>query len=288
VNAAALAVPRDDDPYGSLRSGYSLLPGYSVPSAYRGSRRAAYSGFDPWQDQVSYQAPVLCTSFWSDALLRGHSAVDAPATERARAVAANVLRGFPPAYKPAAAPGAQGTATAAPAQAALVVRRRVRPYRVFGAAAGRHRQQRAAVISPLRVTAVAVFLAGRKRGAEHDEWRSHLSELTRQGLSSRDQTPAALGFLWAALRLRLRDAAKLACGPVDALLRSRTLSNLLVLVPTLMAALYILRHLGTLGVLTSAEGISAIGGALYGLVRAGRWWRDVKPPEPKARRVKEQ
>ena len=48
---------------------------------------------------------------------------------------------------------------------------------------------------------------------------------------------------------------------------------------------YILRHLGTLGVLTSAEGISAIGGGLYGLVRVGRWWRDVRPPEPKARRV---
>jgi len=79
----------------------------------------------------------------------------------------------------------------------------------------------------------------------------------------------------------------LACRPLDALLRSRALSNLLVLVPTLMAALYILRRLGTLGVLTSAEGISAIGGGLYGLVLAGRKYRNVKPPEPKARRAKE-
>lgn len=141
--------------------------------------------------------------------------------------------------------------------------------------------------SPQSLTAAAAFLAGRKREAEHYEWRSHLSDLTGQGLSSRDQTRAALGFLWAALRLRLRDAAKLACGPVDALLRSRTLSNLLVLIPTWMAALYILRHLGTLGVVTSAESISAIGGGLYGLIRGGRWWRNVKPPEPKARRVKE-
>jgi hypothetical protein len=53
------------------------------------------------------------------------------------------------------------------------------------------------------------------------------------------------------------------------------------------AAVYILRHLGTLGVLTSAERISAIGFGLYGLVRGGRWWRDVKPPEPMARRAKE-
>jgi hypothetical protein len=50
----------------------------------------------------------------------------------------------------------------------------------------------------------------------------------------------------------------------------------------------ILCHEGTLGVLTSAESISAIGGGLYRLVRVGRWWRDVKPPEPKARRAAEQ
>ena len=71
------------------------------------------------------------------------------------------------------------------------------------------------------------------------------------------------------------------------MLRSRTLSNLFVPIPTAEATLYILRHLGTLGVLTSAESVSAVGGCLYGLVRIGRWWRDVKPPEPKARRAKE-
>ena len=58
-----------------------------------------------------------------------------------------------------------------------------------------------------------------------------------------------------------------------------------VLIPTLMAALYILRHLGTLGAATSAGGVSAIGGVLYGLVRVGRWYRNVRPPEPKARRA---
>lgn len=77
----------------------------------------------------------------------------------------------------------------------------------------------------------------------------------------------------------------MACGPLDALLRSRTLSNLFVLIPTLMATLYILRHLGTLGVVMSAESISAIGASLYALVRGGRWWRNVKPPEPKTRCV---
>jgi hypothetical protein len=54
----------------------------------------------------------------------------------------------------------------------------------------------------------------------------------------------------------------------------------------MLAALFILRHLGTLGVLTSAESIAAIGGALCGLIRIGRWWRDVKPPDPKPRDAK--
>jgi len=149
-----------------------------------------------------------------------------------------------------------------------------------------HRVRRAA-ISPRRLTNLAVFLAGRKRSSLRDEWRSHLSGETGRGLARKDQIRAARGFLLAAVRLRLQDAVNCAWRPADAMLRSRTLSNLFVLIPTATAALYILRHLGTLGVLTSAESVSAVGGCLYGLVRIGRWWRDVKPPEPKARRAEE-
>jgi hypothetical protein len=42
-------------------------------------------------------------------------------------------------------------------------------------------------------------------------------------------------------------------------------------------------HDGTLGVMLGMAGISATGGALYGLIRGGRWWRDVKPPDPRPR-----
>ncbi len=116
-----------------------------------------------------------------------------------------------------------------------------------------------------------MLLAGRKRSAVRDEWRSHLSGWTGQGLARTDQTRAALGFLRAAVCYRIEDAWR----PVDAPLRSRVLSNLFVLIPTWMAAMFILRHLGTLGVLTSAERIGAIGGSLYGLIRLGpeglRW-----------------
>jgi len=38
--------------------------------------------------------------------------------------------------------------------------------------------------------------------------------------------------------------------------------------------------------LASYESIAEIGGLLYLLVRVGRWYRNVKPPEPKTR-VKE-
>ena len=135
---------------------------------------------------------------------------------------------------------------------------------------------------------MAALLAGPKRAALRAEWASHLSGETGTGLPSRRQARDALGFVASAIECRLTDATDAAWTPADAILKSRKLSNLLVFGPTAAAALFILRHEGTLGVVTSAESISAIGCGLYGLVRVGRWWRDVKPPEPKARRAKEQ
>lgn len=88
----------------------------------------------------------------------------------------------------------------------------------------------------------------------------------------------------AAIRYRLQDVADLAWIPVDAILKSRLLSNLVVLVPTAATALVLLHHDGTYGALASAESISAIGAAHYTLIRVGRWWRGIKPLEPKARR----
>jgi hypothetical protein len=97
----------------------------------------------------------------------------------------------------------------------------------------------------------------------------------------------ALGFVVAAGRYRLQDAANLAWIPVDAVLRSRPLSNLVVWVPTAAAAATLFRHDGTAGVVEGAGSIVAIGGALYALIRVGRWWRGVKPCEPKVRGTKD-
>jgi sugar phosphate isomerase/epimerase len=137
------------------------------------------------------------------------------------------------------------------------------------------------------LTNLAALLAGRRRLALRAEWRSHLAGESGHDPVTWRKIREALGFVASAVQYRLADAADAAWTPVDAVLKSRALSNLLVFGPTATAALFILRHEGTLGVVTSAESISAIGGVLYGLVRVGRWWRDVKPPEPKARRVKE-
>ena len=57
--------------------------------------------------------------------------------------------------------------------------------------------------------------------------------------------------------------------------------------PTSLAALILSRHGGTIGLLGSAESVSAIYLMFYALVLAGRKYRNVKPPEPKARRARE-
>ena len=72
--------------------------------------------------------------------------------------------------------------------------------------------------------------------------------------------------------------------PVDAILKSRVLANVLVLSGT--ATTYVDRMQGRLGVILAAESLSVIGGTVYGTIRLGRWYRNVKPPEPKARRAK--
>ena len=142
-------------------------------------------------------------------------------------------------------------------------------------------------LSVRSLTGLAALLAGRKRPALRAEWRAHLAGETGHDPVTWQKVREALGFVASAIRCRCSDAAEATWTPVDAVLKSRTRSNLFVLVPTWAAAYLLLRHEGTLGVVKAAESISAIGGTLYGLIRVGRWWRNVKPPEPKARRAKE-
>ena len=136
------------------------------------------------------------------------------------------------------------------------------------------------------LTVLAARLAGGKRPGLREEWRAHLAGESGHDPVTWRKVKEALGFVASALQFRLADAVAAAWAPADAILKSRKLSNLLVFGPTAIATHLILRHEGALGVVTSAESVSAIGGGLYMLVRVGRWWRNVKPPEPKARRVR--
>jgi len=136
------------------------------------------------------------------------------------------------------------------------------------------------------LTSFAALLAGRRRLALRQEWIAHLAGESGHDPATWQKVKQAFGFLVSAIRYRCTDAADAAWTPVDTILRSRTLSNLSVLVPTTAAGCLVLRHEGALGVVTSAESIVAIAAALYGLIRTGRWWRNVKPPEPKAQRAK--
>ena len=137
------------------------------------------------------------------------------------------------------------------------------------------------------LTWLAVLLAGHKRSAMADEWRAHLAGWPGAELSRRDQVHAARGFIWAAVRYRLEDAADLAWRPVDAVLGSRTLSNLFVGGPVTLVLVAIVRHDGRFGLVADIQDPAALGAFLYGVIRTGRWWRGVKPPEPKARRARE-
>ena len=146
------------------------------------------------------------------------------------------------------------------------------------------RRVRFSSFSVCGLTDLAALIAGRKRPALRAEWRALLAGESGHEPAAWPEFRKAVGFVRAAVRCRVADAAEAVWDPLDAVLRSRKLSNLLVFGLPAMAAMLILRHEGALGVLTSAESIIAIGGALYALVRLGRWWRDIEPPKPKARR----
>lgn len=143
-----------------------------------------------------------------------------------------------------------------------------------------------AELSVWGLTGIAAVLAGRKRLTLREEWAAHLAGESGHDPANRQKVKQALGFVVSAIRYRCSDVADAAWTPVDAVLKSRTLSNLFVIIPTTMAAYIVLYSEGTLGMVKAAESIIEIGGMLYGLVRLGRWWRDVKPQNPKARRTK--
>jgi hypothetical protein len=141
-------------------------------------------------------------------------------------------------------------------------------------------------LSPSWLTGAAVILAGKNRRAVCDEWRSHLYGWPYRRLSQKEQAHAARAFLLTALRYRRQDAADLGWQAVDAVLKSRTLSNLFIWIPVLAAMLAVVHHDGLYGLIANAENLTALWGVPFAAIRVGRRCRRVKP-ERKRRPAKE-
>ncbi len=140
--------------------------------------------------------------------------------------------------------------------------------------------------APRSLTAFATLLAGRKHSASRVEWLAHLAGETGHQLGRQDQIVAALGFVAAAVRFRLEDAADLAWVPVDAVLRSRFLSGIFVTGPVLAVVLAIVHHDGRYGMVLNIQDPFCVGACTWGAIFGLRKYRKVKPPEPKPRRAK--
>jgi len=162
---------------------------------------------------------------------------------------------------------------------------RVRPHRRLNQTHRFPRQAARLAISSL--TDLAALLAGGRRQALREEWHAHLAGESGHDPITWREVRQALGFIAAALQFRLADAADLAWRPADAVLGSRILSNLFVGGPVIVVLFAIVHHDGRFGLVTDIQDAGELGAFLYGVIRAGRWWRAVKPPEPKARRAKE-
>ena len=143
-----------------------------------------------------------------------------------------------------------------------------------------------AMFSMIGLAGMAAVLVGHRRLDLQNEWCAHLAGESGHDPADWQKAAQAFGFVVTAVKLRSSDAADTAWVPVDAILRSRALSNLFVFLPTGAAAYLVLRHEGTLGLVKAAESIIAIGAVLYALIHTGRRWRNIKPPQPKARRPK--
>ena len=91
----------------------------------------------------------------------------------------------------------------------------------------------------------------------------------------RRQLPAPGGLL----HRRFRQAADLAWLPIDVVLAARGLSNLVIMAVTVMAGALSARADGVDGLIINLPGLAVVWGAACALIRLGRWWRGVHPPE---------
>jgi hypothetical protein len=131
------------------------------------------------------------------------------------------------------------------------------------------------------LTALAVVLAGSRHAHLRDAWGADLCGDPEGGdpPSASRRLRLAAGFVIAALRCRLDDAADLVWRPVDALLSSWHGSNLAVLMPVTVAVGLVLRHERFYGLITNAENLGAIAVAPWAAIKALRKYRQIEKPK---------
>lgn len=111
------------------------------------------------------------------------------------------------------------------------------------------------------------------------DWEAVLTESQRSEILHN-----AWGMVVTALCRRVDHAVQTCWSPVDHVLRSRLLSNLLVAAPCMVAAWVLFHSGGVNNLLGHAEAVAVVSGALRELIVLGRWWRNAAPPDRDARR----
>jgi len=137
------------------------------------------------------------------------------------------------------------------------------------------------------LTRLAGSLAGRRHAHLRVAWVADLYGDPQTGvpLSPRRRMRIAGGFLIAALRCRLDDAADLAWRPVEALLSSWHGSNLATFMPVTLAPALVLSREGFYGLITNAENLGVIAAALYAAIKVLRKCRQIATPKRPERKA---
>jgi hypothetical protein len=143
------------------------------------------------------------------------------------------------------------------------------------------RRERRTELAIRLLTLLAGVLAGRKHSHLLEAWTADLC-----GNLEADEPPPlrqrlrlSAGFVVAALRCRLDDAAGLAWRPVDALVSSWHSSNLAVLLPATIAVGLILPREGFYGLIANAENLGVIAAAPYAAIKGLRKYRQIDTPK---------
>ncbi|MFE3202230.1 hypothetical protein [Embleya sp. NPDC059237] len=127
----------------------------------------------------------------------------------------------------------------------------------------------------MRATRIAAWIAGKARPHLAAEWRDHLTvDPDAHSLGQRVRMVTALGFVVAALRMRVADCVDSAWRPVDWLLRTEARTNTLVAGAVGSLVIHLVRTDGLHDMITQNwQAPTALGA---GLMVLARWLRRIR------------